>query len=233
MFKSEVKHVGAISFPDFSGIRVMMMPFRMEDVATLPDSLAGYRETVGRMVGMARVHEGVGYLTADEAMVRAGEAHRRPGLHVDGLGVWGGGGGSWAAKGMLLTSSVVGCRGYAQDFSGDLDSAQDNCEHLRPECLPSAEIVMQPSQVYWCGALTVHESMVMSADCRRQLVRLSMPSDAPWFEGYTVNPNGILPNRTDPSAAHRVHGVSALKRETAYDPPSGFTATTQAAACPA
>lgn len=47
--------------------------------------------------------------------------------------------------------------------------------------------------VYGCGALTVHKSIPMVKDTPRQFVRLSMPSDAPWYEGYTVNPLGVKP----------------------------------------
>lgn len=41
--------------------------------------------------------------------------------------------------------------------------------------------------------LCVHESVEQKEDCERIFVRLSMPSAAPWFEGYTKNPLGILP----------------------------------------
>jgi hypothetical protein len=41
--------------------------------------------------------------------------------------------------------------------------------------------------------MCVHESVPVATDTERTFVRLSMPSTAPWFEGYTVNPKGILP----------------------------------------
>lgn len=33
----------------------------------------------------------------------------------------------------------------------------------------------------------------MKEDCERTFVRLSMPNDAPWYNGYTKNPKGIKP----------------------------------------
>jgi hypothetical protein len=35
-FKSQIKHIGTIKFPQFTVLRIMMMPFRMEDPETLP-----------------------------------------------------------------------------------------------------------------------------------------------------------------------------------------------------
>jgi hypothetical protein len=58
-----------------------------------------------------------------------------------------------------------------------------------------------PGVAYWCGPLTVHEALPMRQETARQFVRLSGPSDAPWHEGYTVNPLGIRP--TGPIAPRR------------------------------
>lgn len=54
--------------------------------------------------------------------------------------------------------------------------------------------MFKPNVVYWVDGLCVHESVPMVRDCDRQFSRLSMPSDAPWFEGYTVNPLGVMPS---------------------------------------
>ncbi len=195
---SEIKRVGSLVFPTFSGVRIMMMPFHIHDPArTLPDSLAAWRAAVEALCSRASRARGVAYLTIDEAIVLAGETHRRPGLHVDGIGpngeraAWGGGGG-WGARGMLVAASHVGCRGWAQTFCGEA-RANGDCEHLRSECDPAKEVTMHAGEIYWCGPTAVHESLPMTADTRRQFVRLSMPSDAPWYDGYTKNPLGIDP----------------------------------------
>ncbi len=47
--------------------------------------------------------------------------------------------------------------------------------------------------VYWMHGLCVHESVPQYKTVPRQFVRLSLPSRAPWFEGYTENPYGVMP----------------------------------------
>jgi hypothetical protein len=199
MMLSEIRRVGALRFPVFSGIRIMMMPFRIEDpIGTVPDALEMWRPAVYELCRMSPAKRGVGYLTIDEAFVPTGRTHRRPGLHVDGIGPdgkcggWGGGGGGWGARGMLVAASHVGCRGWSQMFHGHAGPNGDS-EHLRWECDPASEIIMQAGEVYWCGPTAVHESLPMKVDVRRQFVRLSMPSDAPWYDGYTRNPLGVEP----------------------------------------
>ena len=198
MFTSDIKALGAQTLPAFTGTRIMMMPFRMEEPReSLPPSLAHYQETVAALVAMAPVNRGVAYITIDESYVGAGEHHRRPGLHVDGIGPdgkaggWGGGGG-WGKSGMLLVSNAYGCRAWRQDFVG-APGLNGDCAHIAAQCEHTAEVSMLPGVVYWCGPLTVHESVAMSKPTRRQFVRLSMPSDAPWYRGYTENPLGIAP----------------------------------------
>lgn len=195
---SKIERFGAIQFPAFSGIRIMMMPFLLEDLDTLPAMLDSWAFAVADLCRMSSVKRGVAYLTIDEAAVSAGMTHRRPGLHVDGIGedggcgAWGGGGGGYAANGMLVAASHLGCRGWAQEFSVDAGPNGD-CEQLRAELDPVAEVQMLAGNVYWCNPTAVHESISMMDDVERQFVRLSMPSMAPWHEGYTRNPLGIEP----------------------------------------
>eukprot|EP00435_Cladocopium_sp_Y103_P052432 s956_g16.t1 len=76
-----------VAFPPSSGIDVNMMPFRMGDKASLPKALQGYwplieacrlpQEEIGK----------VGFLTIQETDVTAGDAQRRPGLHLETPGV--------------------------------------------------------------------------------------------------------------------------------------------------
>ena len=203
--KSEIREIGPVAFPAFTCTRVMMMPFKLEDVSTLPAELSSYRPLVSALRDAAPVKEGVAYLTIDEAHVNAGETHRRPGLHVDGVGPDGraagwGGGGKYGANGMIVAASHTGSRGWSQDFTGSAGPDGD-CAHLAGECDPAAEVVLRGGVAYFCGALAVHESIPAAHDMQRQFVRLSMPSDAPWYEGYTANPTGIQP--TGPIHARR------------------------------
>lgn len=275
-FQSVVDPIGNVLLPDFTGLRIMMMPFLLEDVAgSIPESMRQWKPAISRMLEKAPKSKGVAYLTIDEAMVKAGETHRRPGLHVDGIGPspetiyggWGGGGtpfiGSWGGggnypppppvapkpvappkppkfvptpenpgyggwggghwkpgvggwgsgmssqltgihgggrqskeearmTGMLVAASVYGCRGWDQEVDG-FPLAEGVCEHLRPQLRDESQIRMLAGQAYFCSPLAVHESVPMVRDTKRQFVRISMPSDAPWYDGYTVNPLGVLP----------------------------------------
>ena len=197
-FESEFQDVGSICFPVFSGLRIMMMPVRLETPASsLPDSMSMWRRALVGLVSLGVAREGVGYLTIDESFVDAGTTHRRPGLHVDGVGPDGraagwGGGGKYAANGMLVASDVVGCVGYRGAFRG-VPAANGDCSHLREQATATGGERMLTNRVYSCGALCVHESLPMPAGTRRTFVRLSMPSDCPWYEGYTRNPTGVEP----------------------------------------
>ena len=204
-FISTIENRGRVTLPSFRGIRVMMMPFHIHDPErSLPPDFADWFPVLRRMgKGAPR---GVGYLTLDEALVRAGETHRRPGLHVDGVGPdgeaggWGAGGG-YGASGMTMVSSHVGCVAWSQVFAGR-PAPDGDCSHLEPELNPAAATVLQPSEIYWCGPMTVHKALPLTADTARQFCRVSYPSEAPWYEGYTPNPLGIKP--TGPIHAPRV-----------------------------
>lgn len=213
-FESTVTDVGEVDFPRYEGIRVMMMPFLLQDVwGTLPDSLADWRTAVGQIVDLGGDHHGTAYLTIDEAFVARGTTHRRPGLHVDGVGPdgdvggWGGGGG-YGASGMLMASSRIGCIAWNQEFVG-WPGRNGDCGHLADQCRSEGRVVLMPHRVYKCSPMTVHESLPAGLDQARQFVRVSMPSAAPWYEGYTENPLGIKP--TGPIHPRRV-------REMGYRP---------------
>ena len=203
MIVSFFKDVGAARFPIATGLRVMMLPFLLQDVnRSLPRHCRQYSRLVESMLEHAHVGAGVGYLTIDEAEVRDGETHRRPGIHVDGCGVWGRGGG-YAYDGMLVAASDVGCQAWTGVYDSE-PGYDGDCEHLRREI--GEPTVMQAGRVYSCGGMTVHEALPMKATTRRQFVRISLPNDRDWHDGYTRNPEGIEP--TGRVAARRVRQMS-------------------------
>ena len=167
-----------------------MLPFRLDNIATLPDYLFEWFPTVKKMVAVSPCKSGVGYLTVDQKFVKAGETPRRSGLHVDGVyldgpGVWGGGPWGSIKDGMITISDKVGCRAWRGTFEGWPDS-EGGCAHFAH--LLGEPTIFEAGQMYWVGGLCIHESLPQPVDTFRTFVRLSMPSDAPWFEGYTVNP---------------------------------------------
>lgn len=203
-FDSIFEKVGEIQLPEFSGVRVMMLPVIIGDVESLPDFVENYKELFRAMCAakQALQHHGeVGYLTIDEKIVEPESTHRRSGLHVDGVfnggvGGWGGGftGGSWGSvgNGMLTVSNPAGCRAYRKTFEG-WPGMDGECDHLVDQCTEDTATLFEPNVLYWVDGLCVHESVPMTTRTPRQFVRLSLPSEGPWFEGYTENPLGVKP----------------------------------------
>lgn len=178
-----------INFPAFSGTRIMMMPVRLGSLLGVPKH---YREVVRHLYSVveSRFIDEVGYLTIDERVVEAGTSLRRGGLHVDGYyhgrcGAWGGGGG-WGSvgNGMLTLSSTAHCRAYLGVIEG-VPGDEGECDHLT---MPNEGELFEAGQVYWVDGACVHESVPVTETTPRQFVRLSMPNNGPWFEGYTKNP---------------------------------------------
>lgn len=195
-FTSKFKHLGALELPEFKGTRIMMMPVVLGDINSIPDFLADWNKAIANLFEMANCKEGIGYLTIDEKLVKPATTHRREGKHVDGVfqgsyGGWGGGGG-WGSvgNGMLTVASHPGCRAWEGEFIGR-PGYEGECDHLADQC--DEGTLFGANEVYWLDGLCVHESVPMVKPTARQFVRLSMPSDAPWFEGYTVNPLGVKP----------------------------------------
>jgi len=199
-FDSSLQALGKFTFPLFSNVRIQMMPIELGDMESVPYFLKWlWYPAIARLFELSPIKKGVGYLTIDERFTKAGETHRRPGLHVDGIGLWGDGGGAWGAQGFLTVSSHAGCEAYHQEFHGSpigVEQSVDpiiegNCEHLRLQCHGKLRLI--PNLVYWMNSLCVHESVPLEQDTSRTFVRLSMPSACAPYEGFTENPTGVKP----------------------------------------
>lgn len=182
-------------FPEFSHTRIMMMPVVLGQLDGVP---VHYQPLVQALYNDTEVqHLGqIGYLTIDERELKPNESLRRSGLHVDGYyhgrsGAWGGGG-AWGSvgNGMLTVSSTRHCRAYLGVVNG-MPGDEGECDHL---VMPNEGELFEAGQVYWLDGACVHESVPVTETTRRQFVRLSLPSNGPWFEGYTENPTGIKPS---------------------------------------
>lgn len=77
--KSNLRQLGRVSFPEFTGERAYMVPF----IKTLPAHLARWQPTVDQMLDGLDV-PGTCFFMLDQGVVEAGGTHRRGGLHVDG-----------------------------------------------------------------------------------------------------------------------------------------------------
>lgn len=220
--ESPVVELGVVRLPPFQGIRVLQMPVILGSAHSLPRILAAWTPALLHMMSHKFEYHGqVGYVTIDERLVLKDTTHRRPGIHVDGVykgnGATWGGGSTWSGRhtGMLTAASHVGCRAWEGTFEAEL-GPDGEFENVAPQLIGKKEITLQPSTLYWMGAHTVHESMPMPQDTFRQFVRISLPSDAPWFDGCTPNPLGIkptgqiLPRRTQFMKTYDPRPVSLL-----------------------
>lgn len=105
--------VAKIKFPEFSGVRCLMMPYIQGDPDSVPSAYQSYREIIRDVV----IKRGdVGFLTIDESLAKAGSPHRGKrakygrALHTEGgiirdelngldIVAWGGSGGSGGSGG--------------------------------------------------------------------------------------------------------------------------------------
>lgn len=194
-------------FPKFTGTRVMMMPFYAHDLeGSIPKSLLQYLPLLDKMIKSAPEHVkywkgNTAYLTIDEKSLIANQCQRKEGLHVDGMykgvlsGAWGGSGGGWGScgNGMLLVSNTDDlCKMWTGEFDG-VPINDGDCEHLRSQLTDKEEFSFKEGDVIWADGLCVHQSFGAKEDVERQFIRISLPNNSPWFEGYTENPLGIKP----------------------------------------
>lgn len=189
----------------YADTQIMHMPITLGAKAPVSPQ---WRNTLRDLTGLCPQHHGeVGYLTIDARYVAPGQTHRAPRIHVDGVyagsagGGWGGGGGGWgsATTGMLTVSDAPGCRAWNVVTSAEACDKDGDCEHLRTTL--GEGFILEPSVAYHMSGLCPHESLPQPGR-RRAFIRLSMPSKAPWFEGYTPSPTGVQP--TGPILPRRV-----------------------------
>ena len=81
MHLSIVEKRGPVSFPEHTGERAYMIPFRQS--SGLPRRLARWQPTVDAMLAGIEAPGDI-FLMIDQKAVQAGQPQRRPGLHVDG-----------------------------------------------------------------------------------------------------------------------------------------------------
>lgn len=185
--QSYIERRGRVEFPEFTGERIYMVPFRRE----LPAQYARWQNTVDQMLAGIEF-PGDAYLMVDQGTVRAGTPHRRAGLHVDGNWIaasgrhghmhaarWDNPGGPgwknqwrYRPEAILLASDVLGARAYAGEFVTAIGPGG--------ECDGAAIDIMQPVDLVpgycWAGNVTMlHESLPLTVDAKRTVVRLSVP----------------------------------------------------------
>lgn len=193
-----------IKFPEYSGIRCLMMPYVQGEALSVPDKYAPYREIVSSLF----FRKGdIGFLTIDESPVQAGKPHRGKrakfgrALHTEAgrnpdtsLYRWGGG--NWGGNEsvtldrdvrILLANSIDNSAaiwdGEYPDTSidGDIGDVAD----LYPY---ETATFMRAGDVHEIGILTPHESIPVARAVNRQFLRIVSSGVHGRAEYFTENP---------------------------------------------
>lgn len=155
-----------------------------------------YLEPVLALCRAADATKGIGHMTVDEKIVKAGMSQRRPRPHVDGCfipgkphpyvkgatGNWGGGDwnhycndigrGPIARMAVIVAASVSGCRAWKGFFDGE-PSLDGDLTHITDQ-LGDGE-VLPPNVGYLLSPDCVHESMIFDRDTERTFLRIALP----------------------------------------------------------
>ena len=184
---------------------ISMKPFRLDTLAGLP---LKYLRIVRAMIQHLPTKYGYAFLTAHGAKLKPGETLRRPGKHIDGnylynVERWGNGGGndwkvtdstilsetefmrSYRAKtgGMLIISNTESCMGWNGMFMNEPKTGGD-CSHIK-ELTDKSGFILKPNVIYYGNSQFIHESLPVSEDIHKNMVRITLPETYPWVKANT------------------------------------------------
>lgn len=197
-----------ITFPTFSGIRCLMMPYVQGYPESVPDTYAAYADIIENVY----VKRGdIGFLTIDESIAKGGSPHRGArakfgrALHTEAGHIpgvcykWGGSGGSgwgWGnahnvelerdVKILLANNLDNSCAVW--DVEHENTSDDGDIGEFADKYPYGDAILMQAGEVHEIGILTPHESLPVKQDFSRQFLRIvssGVHGQEPYF---TKNP---------------------------------------------
>lgn len=201
-----------ITFPDFTGLRCLMMPYIQGD----PDSLPSEYEPYFDILESIFIQPGkIGFLTIDESIASKGTPHRGDrakfgrALHTEAgrrahSGVYSWGGGGWGSSPavvldrdtqiLLANNSSKTCAIWNTEH---LDTSEDGDIGDRASLYPYQDAcIMNAGQVLRIGILTPHESLPVDATINRQFLRIIGAGVHGKESYFTQNSNFSLEIRT-------------------------------------
>lgn len=192
-----------IEFPEFSGVRCLMMPYVQGEPDSVPSEYAAYRDIISS-VFLKRGD--IGFLTIDESPVEAWRPHRGArakhgrALHTEAgiiRGVYGWGGGqTWGGRRavtldrdvrILIASNMDATCAVWDAEHGDT-SEDGDIGHVADRYPYEAAEVLGAGEVREIGILTPHESLPVKADGRRQFLRIVGSGVHGREDYFTINP---------------------------------------------
>ena len=196
-----------LTFPEFSGVRCLMMPYIQGDPASVPREYSAY----GGILSQVFLQKGErGYLTIDESVARAGSPHRgdraktRRALHTEAgrdpnrsAYRWGGGGGKWGGGRALVTlerDTQILLANSLDDTCAVWDATHEDTSDdgdlgHAAELYPMATAsLMTAGEVRQIGILTPHESLPVTETVQRQFLRILGTGVCGREPYFTLNP---------------------------------------------
>lgn len=197
-----------ITFPKFTGVRCLMMPYVQGEPESVPKK---YRIGYEKILQSVYFKKGdIGFLTIDESLAKKGTPHRGDrskfarALHTEAgrlpnkIYAWGSGGGWGKDHNVTLDSDVRVLLANNLDDSCALwdatheDTSIDGDIGNLSDMYPYSDaIMMKAGEVHEIGILTPHESIPVIDDVDRQFIRI-ISSGVHGREDYFTN-NPILP----------------------------------------
>jgi hypothetical protein len=192
-----------IAFPEFTGIRCLMMPYAQGYSASVPEKYHAYKEIIDSVF----LEKGkIGFLTIDESPVRAGNAHRGDrakydrALHTEAGrkpgtityrwgGNWGGHENVMLAPDVrILLANNLNESCAVWDVEHE-DTSIDGDIGYAAGLYPYEDAAfMKAGEVHDIGILTPHESIPVRQDFDRQFLRIVGAGVSGREEYFTQNP---------------------------------------------
>lgn len=178
MLQSIVQQRGSVTFPVHTGERVYMKEFRKQ--SGLPKELSRWQSTVDAMLeGIDTDGPGLhidGYWVPElrawdnnNWITKVAGHDTRPGGHITQAS-------AWKDEAIILASDVSASRALSGYFEG-LPGDGGDCSHINTSEMMEHRLAC--NTVYAGNVLMLHESLPLSIDCQRSLVRLNVPGWSP------------------------------------------------------
>jgi O-acetyl-ADP-ribose deacetylase (regulator of RNase III) len=189
----EINDRAAFSAP--APASVLNLPIKMPGTGFhVPAELEQYRETLQKIVDYEasvnpRLGEFYAYLTVDHGLVKKGDTHRRPGIHIDGVQ------GSRYGEKMppehtYSASDAVGTVFYAQSF--DLRHIDPDRDYIHGELERQADeknaVATSDYGIYHWDSYSAHRAAIADKDTPRTFLRVEFSKKVYDSAGDTVSP---------------------------------------------
>lgn len=198
--------VNTIKFPEYTGIRCMMMPYIQGDSNSLPDIYKPYADIIDN----SYLQKGqIGWLTIDEGYVNAGKSQRGynstgidRNVHIEvgiqrGAFCWGGSGtGTWGRShkvtlerytDVLIANNISDtCRIW--DKHESRQTADGDLSEYIQDYPTDTGILMKEGELVKMSIFTPHECIPQKESGYRQFIRIIGQGVKGREEHFTINP---------------------------------------------